>query len=80
MFAFSIRFWEVGVGIFQHFVLIAVTQLAGEGAVLGASFAVGVGRLVFYRTFAHSFVCASLWASLCRVVHCALLDLVSKSF
>jgi hypothetical protein len=60
MFAFSIRFREVGVGILQHFVLIAVAQLAGEGAMLGATLVVGVGRLVFYRTFAHSFVRASL--------------------
>ena len=56
VFGFSIGFGEVGVGVLQHFVLIAVAQLAGERAVLGAALALGVLRVVFYCAFSHSFV------------------------
>jgi hypothetical protein len=59
VFGLGVWFWEVGVGVFQHFVLVAVAELAGEGAVLGAALVVGVGSVVFHCTFADGFVRAS---------------------
>ena len=56
MFAFSVGFGEIGVGILQHLVLIAMAELAREGAVLGAALVVGVGSVVFDRAFAYSFI------------------------
>jgi hypothetical protein len=74
MFALCIRLREIGVGILQHLILIAVTQLAREGAVLGALLTMGVGSVALYRAFAHSFV----WASRCGVGHTVLLNLEGK--
>jgi hypothetical protein len=56
MLGLSIRFRKIGVSILQHFVLIAMTQLAREGAVLGAALIIGVRCVVFHRTFAYSFI------------------------
>jgi hypothetical protein len=74
MFRHSIRLWKIGVGILQHFVLIAVAQLAAEGAVLRALLAKGVWSVAFYCALAHSFV----WTSRCRVGHTVLLNLEGK--
>jgi hypothetical protein len=74
MFRLSIRFWKIGVGILQHFVLIAVAQLATEGAVLRALLAKGVWSIAFYCALAHSFV----WTSRCGVGHTVLLNLGGK--
>jgi hypothetical protein len=74
MFGLGIRFREIGVGILQHFVLIAVAQLATEGTVLGALLGKGVWSVAFYCTLAHSFV----WTSCCGVGHAVLLDLEGK--
>jgi hypothetical protein len=71
MFGLSIRFREIAVGILQHFVLIAVAQLAAERAVLGTALVVWALRVVFYCALAHSFV----WASCCGVSHYILLNL-----
>jgi hypothetical protein len=59
VFGFSVRFREVGVIVLEHFVLIAVAQLAAERAVLGAASALGVRSVVFYCAFAQSFVRSS---------------------
>ena len=56
MFGFGVGFGEIGVGVLQHFVLIAVAQLAGQGAMLGAASGVGVLSVVFYCALADSFV------------------------
>jgi hypothetical protein len=74
MFRLGIRFWKIGVGILQHFVLVAVAQLATEGTVLGALLAKGVWSVAFYCALAHSFV----WTSCCGVGHAVLLDLKGK--
>jgi hypothetical protein len=69
VFGFSIESGEVGVAVLQHFVLIAVSQLAGERAVLGTAVAVGVLSVVFDRSLAHTFVRPSR----CGVGHGTLL-------
>jgi hypothetical protein len=65
VFGLSIRLREIGVGIFQHFVLVPMTQLTGEGAVLRAALAVRVWGVVFHCTLADPFV----GAGLCWVCH-----------
>jgi len=76
MFSLSIRFWKIGVGILQHFVLIAVTQLAAEGTVLGTTLSIRALSVVFYCALAHSFV----WASRRGVGHYVLLNFGDRRF
>ena len=71
VFGFGIRFREIGVVVLQHFVLIAMAELACEGAVLGAASGFGVRRVVFHCALAHSFVRASHSGSVMRF-SCAL--------
>jgi len=65
MFGFSVGFREVGVVVLQHFVLIAVTQLAGEIALFGPAPIIGIDGIVFHCTLAH----ALIWMTRCGVTH-----------
>jgi hypothetical protein len=68
MFSLGIWFREIGIVVLQHLILIAVAQLAAEGAVLGAALA-GARRVIFHCALAQSFVRSSR----CRVSHYVLL-------
>jgi hypothetical protein len=69
VFGFRVQSGEVGVAVLQHFVLVAVSQLSGERAVLGTAVAFGTLSVVFDRSFAHTFVRPSR----CGVGHRTLL-------
>jgi hypothetical protein len=56
VFGFSIRFGEIGVVVLEHFVLVAMAQLACERSMLGTAPGFRVGLVILYGTFAHSFV------------------------
>src|ERR1700679_3968018 len=69
MFGFSIRFWKIGIVVLQHFLLIAVAQLAAERAMLGATLAIGLECVVFQCALAYSFVRTSRWNSSHNILH-----------